>query len=105
MTELTEEAYAALKDRDERIRQLEQAIAVESETRNSKTLNMLLAYFGEDAAKSLEELATVNPGDREKIAELQARVYRARFTERCLGSILLQGKLAEESLRGEDPVE
>lgn len=83
---------------DDRLRAIELAIKVDTEIRNSKALGLILDYVQVEAAVALEELATVSPGNTEKIMDLQAKVYRARVTMRTLDLVLQKGRAAEKSL-------
>lgn len=111
MTELVDEELLSLKQieqlkqQDERFRDLDLRLIVESELKSSIALQVVLAAAGEQAAEALEALAYVDPTDMKKVINLQAKVQRARFIAHTLNSVLRKGELAEQSINDEQAIQ
>lgn len=102
---LTVKQIERLKQQDERFRDLDIRLMVETELQSSLALKIVLEAAGEQAAEALEALADVDPTDLKTIINLQARVQRARFIAKTLNSVLRKGSLAEHSIHEEQSIQ
>lgn len=94
-----------LKQQDQRFRDLDLRLVVETELKSSIALQVVLEAAGEQAAEALEALAEVDPTDMKKIISLQACVQRARFIARTLNHVIRKGELAEQSISEEQTIQ
>lgn len=62
----------------------------------------LLARSEEEETEALEALAKVAPWRRRKIAELQAKLWRARSFRSWLGEMIVTGKQALQQLEARE---
>lgn len=104
---MTEPLFSAedierLKQRDERLRDIDLMFQIEKELRESVALSLVLEKASEDADVALEALADCDPSDVKQIIALQARIYRDRFIRRTLNMVLERGHAAERSIREDE---
>lgn len=98
---LSPEELEYLKSRDKRVRDLDLALQLDVELRESVVVKHMLEAFRADANRAFEEIADASP---EEFKALQARVYRLVFVKRTIDAILNQGSVAADSLQAEDQV-
>jgi hypothetical protein len=101
---LTPELLERLKNNDPRFKDLDLRLKIEQELRENVSLRIVLDAISEQAAESLEALATIDPTDTKLIINHQARVFRARFIALTLNQVLAKGRLAEHSLSDEQAI-
>lgn len=101
---LTPELLERLKNTDQRFRDLDIRLKIEQELRESVSLRIILDAISEQAAESLEALASIDPTDTNMIIRHQAKVYRARFIANTLNQVLSKGRFAEQSLSSEQAI-
>lgn len=107
MTELfiTQEDIERLKARDERWRQVDTAMAVDAELRDSVALNLIIEAAVRHTESAKEALLHVNPADTKAIIGFQAKGQCAKFIGDTLRSIRETGLNAAASLDHDGAVE
>lgn len=96
---ITPEFIERLKSADDRWKDVDFAIKIDEELRNSPLIKLVLDVAAEEAAAALEELANVDPTDIKSVTSLQAKVYRAKLIGRTLQMTRDKGNIAYESLK------
>lgn len=98
---LTIEQIERLKQSDERFKNIDLMVQIENELHNSIALKLIREEAAEQAQEAMEELIYVDPTDYNKIKNLQAKVYRARFIAMTLNRTIYKGELAAKSIEDE----
>ena len=99
---LPPEIIEAAKLRDQRFRDLDLSIEVETGLRDGKPLFELMAALRTDADLAMAEFAHANCADVTLMQDLQSRVFRFRYAIETLDRILDRGRTAEFEIRTED---
>lgn len=102
---ITKEDIERLKSRDARWKDIDIAIKVDEELRDSVALNLILEAATRWADEALEQLAVVNPSDTAAVIGYQARVRCARFIAETLAGIRQRGLNSAAALDEEGKVE
>lgn len=92
----------ALQARDTRFRVLAEAIAIETELRDSPTIRALMDAVRLDAEQAMDEIILISPADQEQIAFHQVKIRTFRYIRQVLDLILRRGAVAEQDIRLED---
>lgn len=103
--EIDEEFISSLKARDKRWEDVDTAIKLERELRDSIAIRMVLEVLQEEAEKALELLVYCDPTDIKQITALQARIQRAKIMGNTLESIRHRGRVAEAMLSDENSLQ
>jgi hypothetical protein len=102
---ITKEDIDRLKARDMRFRDIELAIRVDEELRDSVVVNLILEAATRRSETALEQLAFCNPADTLMVASYQAEVRCARFIVETLRKVRENGIHAAASLDEEGEIE
>lgn len=102
---ITPDDIAALKARDARWREVELAIKIDEELRDSPTVNLILDAIARRSQESIDALVDVDPLDTRRITSLQEKVKCARFIAQSLKNIREAGLVAQQTLEEEGNVE
>jgi hypothetical protein len=94
-----------LKLRDSRFAVLAEAIAVETEMRDSAVIKNLMAAARSDADHAMEALTEISPLNHESIALQLVKISTLVYIRRTLNTILRMGLAAEQAIRAEDQIE
>lgn len=101
---ITQQDIEALKSRDSRWKDIEIAIRVDEELRDSPTVNLILEAFTRRSTSALESLIVVDPTDVRQISALQEQVKAVRYIGEEFKRIRENGLIAETHLREEGDV-
>ena len=100
--QLPPEYLAQLKLRDTRFAVLAEAIAVETEMRDSPVIKAILGAVRADADAAMEALVDVSPADQTAVALHLVKVSTLVYIRRTLNRVLRLGQAAEAQIRAED---
>lgn len=100
--EIDHELIERLKSRDRRFGDIDYAIKIEDELRNSEALKAVLAVVQEEADSVFELFIEADPTDVKLITTLQAKIRRARIIGNTLEAIRRKGAIAEQQLIDEN---
>jgi hypothetical protein len=100
--QITPEYIEQLKSRESLFSELAEAIDIEADLRDNKTILALMqaAKAGHDAA--LDEMMELSPLDTAAVARCLVNVKTFRYMKRALESVLSRGKRAEALIRAQD---
>lgn len=102
---IKQEDIERLKSTDARWREIDLAIKVDEELRNSPTINIILEALRMRSTEAMEKLLVVNPNDIGTISSLQETVKCVKFIGDSLDNIRQRGLSAHRSLEEEGNVE
>ena len=105
MSDLPPDYVERLKLRDTRFAVLGEAIAVETELRDSHVIKTLLAAVRADADQAMEDLTDISPLASEALALQLVKISTLVYIRRTLNKVLRAGQVAEEAIRAEDQAE
>lgn len=88
--------------RDQRFRDLQEAIAVEHDLTGNRTIMALMKAVRADADLAMAELMDTSPLDSLAIGLISSRVRAYGWIKRTLETILTRGKIAEAEIRSQD---
>ena len=103
--EVPPEIIEQLKGRDARFQAIDDGLAVEAELASSKVVQIIIEEAAKEAQQANDELITCNFHDWQKVAELQAKVVRARSIAVWINAIIQRGRVAQESAMQATPEE
>lgn len=101
---ISEEFIERLKSRDKRWVDIEMAIKLEAELRDSLAIKLVLEHVNFEAVDALEKLASVTPNDVNAIVALQASVKRARIIGNTLEALRRRGAIAQQQIEEEGEI-
>lgn len=84
---------------------LENAIAIETELRDSATIKSILGEIRADADKALEECADTSPADTAVVMKLFVRISTLVYLRRALNTFLMRGQVAEQQIHAQNQSE
>lgn len=84
---------------------LDNAIAIETELRDSATIKSLLAQIRYDADKAMDECADTSPADVTAVSRLFVRISTLVYLRGALHTFLMRGKVAEQQINAQDQSE
>lgn len=87
---------------DNRFRLIADAIAIESDLRDSPVLRTLMDATRLDADRAMRELMHISPADTAAIAAAQVRIRTFTYIRDTLDSIMHRGQMAQQELEQED---
>lgn len=102
---VTTEMLERLKARDRRFSDIDTAIRLDEELRDSAAIQILFAAIGAERENARSELESVDPTDFNKIRMLQAKTYRAKFIIETLEDIRRKGRQSAAELEAEGPID
>lgn len=102
---ITDEDIEALKSHDSRWRDVDHAIKLDEELRDSFTVNLILESLTRRSTEAMERLITADPTDVKRISALQEQVNSARYIGLCLNLIRERGLSAQQLLEEEGNIE
>lgn len=95
--------YVALAvSRDQRFRDLQEAVAIEHDLSGNRTVVALMRAVKAEAELAMADLADTSPLDTQAIGLISSRVRSYTWIKRTLETILTRGKIAEAEIRAQD---
>lgn len=103
-TQISQDFIDRLKSQDNRWSEVDMAIKVETELRDSVVIKAVLEVIENEAVEALEKMIFADPTDTKLMISLQATVRRARIMGNTLEAIRRKGAFSEQSLKDEGTI-
>lgn len=102
---IKQEDIDKLKARDQRWREIDIAIKMDEELRESPTVNLILEALARRSTEAMERLLQVDPTKSGEISSLQEQVKSVKFIGSSLDLIRQRGLVAHRSLEEDGNVD